>query len=102
MPRCKVEILTPAWRDIDRIADFHLLKVGPQSAERITDQILDTIDLLEEHPYMGPLHPDSVLARNEYRKVICGNYICIYKVIDSIVYIYRVVDGRTDYPRLFY
>ena len=57
MPKCKVEILTPAWRDIDRISDFHLMKVGPQSAERITDQLLDTIDLLEEHPYMGPLHP---------------------------------------------
>lgn len=101
MPKCKVEILTPAWRDIDRISDFHLMKVGPQSAERITDQILDTIDLLEEHPYMGPLHPDAVLARNEYRKVICGNYICVYKVIDNTVYIYRVVDGRTDYVQLF-
>ena len=102
MPKCRVEILTPAWRDIDRISDFHLLKVGPQSAERITDQLLDTIDLLEEHPYMGPLHPDPVLAQNEYRKVICGNYICVYKVIDTTVYIYRIVDGRTDYPRLFY
>lgn len=102
MPKCKVEILTPAWRDIDRISDFHLMKVGPQSAERITDQLLDTIDLLEEHPYMGPLHPDPVLAQNEYRKVICGNYICVYKVIDTTVYIYRIVDGRTDYPRLFY
>ena len=102
MPKCKVEILAPAWRDIDRISDFHLMKVGPQSAERITDQLLDTIDLLEERPYMGPLHPDPVLARNEYRKIICGNYICVYKVIDTTVYIYRVVDGRTDYPRLFY
>ena len=102
MPKYKVEILTPAWRDIDRISDFYLMKMGPQSAERITDQILDTIDLLEEHPYMGPLHPDPVLARNEYRKVICSNYICVYKVIDNTVFIYRVVDGRTDYPRLFY
>lgn len=101
MPKCKVEILTPAWRDIDRISDFHLMKVGPQSAERITDQLLDTIDLLEEQPYMGALHPDPVLAQNEYRKVICGNYVCIYRVIGTTVYIYRVVDGRTDYVRLF-
>ena len=101
MPKCKVEILTPAWRDIDRISDFHLLKVCPQSAERITDQPLDTIDLLEEHSSMGPLHPDPVLARNEYRKVICGNYICVYKVIDTTVYIYRVVDGRSNYTQLF-
>lgn len=102
MPKCKVEILTPAWRDIDRISDFHLIKVGAQSAERITDQLLDTMELLGAQPYMGPLHPDPVLARNGYRKIICGNYICIYKVIESTVCVYRVVDGRTDYPKLFY
>ena len=101
MPKYRVEILTPAWRDIDRISDYHLMAVGPQSAEQITDKLLDTIDLLADHPYMGPLHPDPVLARNEYRKVICGNYICIYKVIDGTVYIYRVVDGRSNYAQLF-
>ena len=78
MPKCRVEILTPAWRDIDRISDYHLMAVGPQSAEQITDKLLDTIDLLADHPYMGPLHPDPVLARNEYRKAICGSYVCVY------------------------
>ena len=101
MPKCNVEILTPAWRNIDRISDYHLMAVGPQSAERITDKLLDTIELLGEQPYMGALHPDPVLAQREFRKVICGNYICIYKVIDLTVYIYRVVDGRSDYARLF-
>lgn len=49
---------------------------------------------------MGALHPDSFLAEREYRKIICGNYVCIYKVIGTTVYVYRIVDGRTDYPKL--
>ena len=53
MPKCKVSILTPAWRDIDRISDYHLIMVGAESAERITDQLLDTLGQLAEFPWMG-------------------------------------------------
>lgn len=93
-------ILTPAWQDIDRISDLHLMLVGPKSAEEITDKLLDNIALLAEQPYMGALHPDPFLAEHQYRKLICGKYVCIYKVIDQTVYVYRIVDGRTDYPKL--
>ena len=100
MPDKQLVILTPAWRDIDRISDLHLMLVGPKSAEEITDKLLDTIALLAEQPYMGALHPDPFLAGHQYRKLICGKYVCIYKVIDQTVYVYRIVDGRTDYPKL--
>ena len=96
----QLKILTPAWRDLDRISDLHLLLVGPQSAEKITDKLLDTLELLASQPWMGALHPDPFLAQYEYRKVICGNYICIYKVIETDIYVYRILDGRTDYPKL--
>ena len=100
MPDTQLVILTPAWQDIDRISDLHLMLVGPKSAEEITDKLLDTIALLAEQPYMGALHPDPSLAGHQYRKLICGKYVCIYKVIDQTVYVYRIVDGRTDYPKL--
>jgi len=45
-----------------------------------------------------------VLAEREFRKVICRDYVCVYKVIDSekTVYIYHIVNGKTDYPQLLY
>ena len=100
MPEYKVEILLAAWQDIDRISDYHLRMVGAASAEKITDQILDTLDKLSYFPYMGAQHPDPVLSKKEFRKVICGMYVCVYKVIDKHVYVYRVVNGKTDYPSL--
>lgn len=100
MPKYKVEILLAAWHDIDKISDFHLRMVGAASAEKITDKILDTLDRLADFPYMGAQHPDPVLAKYEYRKVLCGDYVCVYKVIDSYVYVYRIVNGKTDYPAL--
>jgi toxin ParE1/3/4 len=91
MPRCKVEILTPAFNDIYAIADYHLMMVGPRSAEKTTDELLDTIKILEEHPFAGAQPPDHILKKHGYRKILCGNYVCVYKVIDEHVYIYRVV-----------
>ena len=100
MPDTQLMILTPAWQDIDRISDLHLMLVGPKSAEEITDKLLDNIALLAEQPYLGALHPDPFLAGHQYRKLICGKYVCIYKVTGQTVYVYRIVDGRTDYPKL--
>lgn len=101
MPKHEVRVTAPAWRDIDQISEFHLRMVGPRSAEAITDKLLDTIALLEANAYLGAQHPDSVLAQKEFRKILCGDYVCVYKVIGEIVYVYRVVNGRTNYPKLF-
>lgn len=100
MAEYKVEILLAAWQDIDKIADFHKKMVGAVSAQRITDKILDTLERLGSFPYMGAQHPDPELARRDFRKVICGNYVCVYKLIGSSVFVYRVVNGKTDYPKL--
>lgn len=100
MHRAKVEILTPALNDIDRIADYHLVAVGPASARKITDRLLDCIEKLSEYPLMGTEHSDSVLQKQGYRKLVCGEYICVYRLIDDAVNVYRIVHGTTDYPKL--
>ena len=102
MPEYRIELLPPAWQDLGSISDLHLQLVGPDSAERITDEILNAIESLSRFPYMGPLHPDPVLARMEYRKLVCKKYVAVYRVIESTVYIYRIVNGTTDYPKLLY
>ena len=71
----KVEILLAAWQDIDKISDFHLRMVGAASAEKITNKILDTLDKLADFPYMGAQHPDPVLTKYAFRKVLCGDYV---------------------------
>ena len=101
MPKCPVKILPMAWQDLNAIADYHLQTVGAASAEKITDRILDALEKLEEFPLMGTLHSDEFLARMEYRKVLCGEYVCVYKVIDTAVFVYRIVHEATDYPKQF-
>ena len=64
--------------------------------------LFDALDRLEQFPYLGSLHPDQVLAAMEYRRIVTGNYVCVYRVIDHKIVVYRIVNGATDYPRFLY
>ena len=41
-PSYEVELLAPAWLELDAIADYRMETVGPSSAQRITEKILAT------------------------------------------------------------
>lgn len=102
MAEYRLAFLPAAMDDLDRIAEYYLHMVGAAAAERITDQILDTLSHLAPYPYLGSPHPDPVLAAMEYRRILSGDYVCVYKVIDHSVVVYRIVHGATDYPKYFY
>lgn len=100
-PESNLIYLATAKEDILDIARYHLEMAGVASARKITDEIERKINILAIFPLMGQTHPDSVLAERGYRKLILtAVYVCIYKVIGDKVYIYRIVNGKTDYPKL--
>jgi len=101
MEEYKVELLNPAWLDLDAISDFHLLKVGPESARKITDKILTALERLESFPLSCPLAPYRELAEKGFRILVSGQYVCIYKFDGVKVYVHHIVAAATDYPALF-
>lgn len=97
----KIIYLRPAREDILDIARLHLEKAGVNSARKITIEIEETINRLADFPLLGPIHPDPILSENGYRKLVVSHpYVCIYKVFDDGIYIYRIVNARMDYPTL--
>ena len=96
-----VEILTPAWHDLDTISDYHLFEVGPESAKKITDKILAALERLKSFPLSCPLVPYKELAERGFRMLNCGKYVCIYKPQGNIVYVHHIVAAATNYPALF-
>lgn len=97
-PRAEIVYLRPALEDMEEIVKFHISEVGPASARKIYADMRHKLGLLADFPLMGQTHPDPVLAQSGYRKLVLT---CTYvAVIDGVVTIYRVVNGKTDYPRL--
>ena len=99
MPKCKIEILAPAWKELEEIADYHLLMVGKISAATITDRILDALERLEEFPLSCPYVPDTELKGQDYRMFVCDKYVCIYRLIGDTVYGYHIAHGATEYGK---
>ena len=99
MTRYELAYLHSAETDILEIVRFHAEQVGPASAREIYRSIREQIMRLQDFPMLGPIDPE--LAALNYRKlVLTKTYVAVYRLIDDMVTIYRVVNGKTDYPKL--
>ena len=97
----RVEILPSAWEDLKKIEDHYILQFDVQTAWKVSDHILDTIERLEQFPDCGSATPDDWLNEPGYRMVICKKHTAIYRVIYETVYVYHIADTQTDYTKLF-
>lgn len=98
----RVEILPSAWEDLKKIEDYYAIQFDVETAIKVSDRILDTIERLEKFPDSGSLAPDKWLNDKGYRMVICKKLVAIYKVIEQSVFIYHIADTQTEYTKLFY
>jgi plasmid stabilization system protein ParE len=78
-----------------------LQEVGPISAHRIKNRILKALKHLEIHPLAASLIYDEELAAMGFRRMVCGKYLCIYRLKGDTVYVYRIVASAMNYPVLF-
>ena len=101
MQECKLKILTTALNGMSQIAQNHLILVDPVSAEKITDYLFESLERLKMFPLSGPLINDDELGRKGYRILVCKKYICVYRLIEDTVFVYHIMHGATDYPKLF-
>ncbi|MCG9969591.1 type II toxin-antitoxin system RelE/ParE family toxin [Pelotomaculum terephthalicicum JT] len=99
-PKYKLELLTPAQRELEEIALVHMELVGVESARKITDRIYNALDHLRSHPNMGIACIDKMLRSESYRMLICGHYLCFYRLLGETIFVYHIVDGRANYTRL--
>lgn len=98
----KVEILPSAWEDLKSIEDYYILQFDVQTALKVSDHILDTIERLEQFPDSGSFTPDDWFGGQGYRMVICKKHVAIYRVIHEIVYVYHIADTQIEYTKLFH
>jgi toxin ParE1/3/4 len=97
-----VEILPSAWEDLKSIEDWYLIQFDVETALKVTDSILNSIERLEIFPDSASLTPDDWLNEMGYRMVICKKHIAIHRKIGDVIYVYHIADTQTDYTKLFY
>ena len=90
-----------AFNDLRKIGDWYEWRFGKSSANKVVNGILDAIERLESFPNSGSLTPDEWLNVKGYRMVICDRHAAIYRLIEDVVYVYHIVDTRTQYTMIF-
>ncbi len=97
----KMVISEAATQELLQIVEVYRDNAGEMAAEQIATQILDKLELLEDFPQMGILPRDAVIREGGFRYLIVGKYLCIYRVIDDLAYVYHIVHGASNYSILF-
>lgn len=67
-----------------------------QTATKVSNHILNTINRLENFPDSGSKTPDTWLNEQGYRMVISKKHVAIYRQIEDAVYIYHIADTQTE------
>lgn len=99
--KVNLEYLAPAVSDFEEIVKYHITQLGTPYARKIYTAMESGINRLSDFPLLGQTHSDPLLANQGFRKlVLTDTYVAIYKIAGDTVYIYRIVNGKTDYPRL--
>ena len=90
--------LTPRARvDIDDIW-LHVALDRPAAADRLIDRIVTRLQVLADHPQLGPARPEIA---PEARVVVVGAYLALYRVVGAHVEIVRIVHGARELKGLF-
>ena len=97
----KIEILPAAWEDLKKIEDYYLLQFDVESALKVTDHILNSIERQETFPDSGSLTPDEWLNKQGYRMIIWQRFVSIYRQIGENIFVYHIADTQTEYTKLF-
>lgn len=98
----RIEILPTAWEDLKKIQDYYLIQFDLQTATKVSNYILNTIERLEIFLDSGSMTPDTWLNEQGYRMVISKKHVAIYRKIEGTIYIYHIADTQTEYTKLFY
>jgi toxin ParE1/3/4 len=97
----EVLLTNDAARDLDEIYNYIALHDSHQKADYVLDRFEQVFFNLSEFPERG-VYPNELLALGirEYRETFFKPYRIVYRVMENIVYILLIADGRRDMQSL--
>ena len=99
--RYSVRISRNARRDLAGIHDYLTLKASPLVADSLLGELLGRIEALEEFPERGSIPREmEVLGVSDYRQLNHAHYRIFYRVVDRLVIVTLIADGRQSMQSL--
>ena len=89
-----------AVNDLQKIQQF-IAEDSVAMAEKVIQEFFKQFEVLIDFPYMGNALAKRVSFRTNYRYIVVGNYIVLYRVSENYLEIYRVINRYQDFTKIF-
>ena len=96
----KLRINPIVAEDLRNIKEY-IAEDNKEMAIKTIQEIYARIENIQQLPYMGADLTKRVSFRTDYKYVICGNYVVLYKIGEEYLEIYRVVNRYQDITKIF-
>mgnify|MGYP004512928561 CR=1 FL=1 len=96
----KVRINPLVAEDLKNIKEY-IAEDNEEMAVKTIQEIYSRIEKIQQFPYMGTDLSKRVSFRTNYKYVVSGNYVVLYKIGQEYVEIYRVVNRYQDITKVF-
>ena len=96
----KLRINPLVAEDLKNIKEY-IAEDNEEMAVKTIQEIYTRIENIQQFPYMGADLSKRVSFRTDYKYVVSGNYVVLYKIGNEYVEIYRVVNRHQDITQIF-
>jgi toxin ParE1/3/4 len=97
MKRHAVFFTDDAQADLQDLYDYIAEHDAPAKADAVLDKLEALVDSLSQFPERGAVTKElREIGIRDYREVYFKPYRVIYRLLNSQVYVYLIVDGRRD------
>ena len=97
----KVNIVSSAEEDLFEIYQYVFFNYSEEKAEKLYSKLQEKCSSLQEYPYRGHVPLElRLLGIDDFREINYKPYRIIYQIIEKVVFIHCILDGRRDMQKL--
>ncbi len=97
----KVNIVFSAEEDLFEIYQYVFFNDSEEKAEKLYSKLYEKCLSLQDYPNRGHVPPElSLLGMDDFLELSYKPYRIIYQIIEKVVFIHCVLDGRRDMQKL--
>ena len=100
-PKYKLRYSPLFYEDVTKIIDYVLLELkNEQAAKMLVDNTEAAIKKRLANPLSSPVYKSLNGRKHAYRRILLGNYLIFYVVIEDTMVVRRMLYGRRDIDRI--
>jgi len=97
----KVNLTFSAEGDLLEIYKYVFFNDSAEKAEKLYSKLYEKCIALQDYPHRGHIPSElSLLGIDDFLEITYKPYRIIYQIIEKVVFIHCILDGRRDMQRL--